>query len=227
MNDAPATTEPEPPRAAEAPIEVQAVVVSEPQAVRETQESRKGKAVRKAEKIPQRGIKTEQVFGTLRYAASCLDGGREAMLDYIRQAANLGSEVCQQFMVKHESLSLSEQETVPLDDVAASMELSVPNIVGTVVSVMTKLAHDHSNLIAALNKPKVVESLVSAASGRGIGSAQDRKTFLTMTGLLPSKHGPSVAVNINQKNIQQNGNSLSYESRVNRNAAVLQPEPEE
>lgn len=202
--------------------EAQAVVVSESQSA---PPEKKRRAIRKVEKLPQRAIKSDTVFGTLRYAASVMEGGREAMLDYIRAAANLGSEVCHEFMVKFESLSLSDQENCSLDDVAMSMELSVPNIVGTVVSVMTKLAHDQANLIAAMNKPGVVDALARAASGVGDGAATDRKTFLTMTGLLPTKHGPSVSVKV-----QQNNNTSvpsTYESHINRNARILQPEPEE
>jgi len=170
-----------------------------------------------------------EIFGTMRYACSNIEGGKEAFVDYLRIAANAKSEVAARFVAKWDSLSPSEQEACSLDDVAESMELSVPNLIGTAVSVMARMSHDTSKMLASLAQPRVVEALIDSASAHGKVAAQDRKTFLTATGFLPSKQGMNVKVAVNQQNNNNrddNSGNPKFENVINTTARVLQGDDE-
>jgi hypothetical protein len=147
---------------------------------------------------PRRNIllKRDQLLpfrGSLDYLASRLPGGRSAFMDMLNLACELDPRLLP-ITQAWADIRKRDRREVSIDSLCetAAPTLSIAKIAGLVVEASMSWGLNVSNLIAALNHPRVVEaSIRRALTERGV---HDRRMQFLHSGFLRSEGGRGGAV---------------------------------
>lgn len=120
-------------------------------------------------------------------------GSREEFLDYARTSDD-GRIVT--MIERYDKLSDSDRDALTIPDLCAFAEITFAELLGEVVRVAFSHNTDLSNLIAAVNQPKVVQATVDAALKPD--GVDDRKVLHQHSGFVPIPKGSSTIVKFQQ-----------------------------
>ena len=120
-------------------------------------------------------------------------GSRDEFLDYARTSDD-GRVV--DLIEKFDALSEYDQGVITVPDLCAAAGITFAELLGEVVRVAFSHNTDLSNLIAAVNQPKVVQATVDAALKAD--GADDRKILHQHSGFVPIPKGSSTIVRFQQ-----------------------------
>jgi len=184
-----------------------------------------GKTARSRLGLPPRRFPTnKKIFGSLRWAASELPGGKEMFLSMCEIAAREGSTPCEAIVVKYASLSKLDQQKVSLDDITEALNLRAADVLGDVVKTMFQYSMDVSKMLAYVAQPAIVERVIANAKKADPDFHNDRKLALTATGFVQPQ--PLVHLDLRRQTQpdppEPDGSGMeTFEQRVRKGAQTL------
>ena len=173
----------------------------------------------------QRKVGTLARTRTLELAASKLNGGREAFVEYARYACADVPEVAP-FVSLWDEMSKSDRHVLKLDDIAHLAALRDKTLISAVAGAASELNVDISDMLAAHELPAVVKASIKAAkTARG---TKDREMLMQHHQFIPIPRGSTIQIQQNLSTRQSmNAPGLpQFEDTITEVVGVIRDEGE-
>lgn len=130
---------------------------------------------------------------TLEYAASKINGGKEAFIEYARMASNDVPEICAFLEIWDQQTKYVRQKWT-LDQFAHCANVPWPKLIGAVAAAAASYNADVSDLVAMTSMPEVIQASIDSAKDSGETSVRDRELLMKHGGFLPVPKGSVINI---------------------------------